>query len=170
MAASWAACGDVFLNEAFSVIHRRHASVHALSGLLPAFAGRELERERQRLLHFHQHEVRRGIVLGGAKLDQKLNAVSTMAGDVDVLCLGGMTAIAVACFLGQPIGQSSFTKSCMETVGRAWNALCVRQIRAASRWIGLFAMFPTSYVSSIRKPFANLIELSMLDRELYSTF
>ena len=128
LASCWATCGDLYINEAFSASHRHHASIHCLAGLLPAFSGRQLERERRQLLSFRRNDERRGIVLGGAKLNHKLKAVSQLDGELAVLCLGGMTAIAVTHFLGMPTGNAEFTTSCMGVVERAWKTLLARKI------------------------------------------
>lgn len=66
---------------------------------------------------------------GGAKLEHKLQAVSELDGKLEVLCLGGLTAIAVMHFLGMPTGNVEFTTSCMGIVERAWNTMLARNIR-----------------------------------------
>jgi phosphoglycerate kinase len=129
LAEDWAEFGDIYINEAFSASHRRHASIHCLSRLLPAFAGRQLERERRELLSQRDEGVARGMILGGAKLDQKLKAISELEGQLSVLCLGGMTSIAVMKFQGRPTGTTEFSSSRIETVEKAWNALLKREIR-----------------------------------------
>jgi phosphoglycerate kinase len=69
------------------------------------------------------------MILGGAKLDQKLKAVSELEGQLSVLCLGGLTSITVMKLLGRPTGTTEFSSSRMDTVERAFNALSKRQIR-----------------------------------------
>ncbi len=129
LAEAWAEFGDIYINEAFSASHRRHASIHCLSRLLPAFAGRQLEQERRELLSLRDEGVERGMILGGAKLDQKLKAVSELEGQLSVLCLGGLTSIAVMKLLGRPTGTTEFSSSRMDTVEKAYNAMLKREIR-----------------------------------------
>ncbi|MCS7468878.1 phosphoglycerate kinase [Stieleria sp. ICT_E10.1] len=129
LAEAWAEFGDIYINEAFSACHRRHASIHRLSRLLPAFAGRRLEQERRELLSQRDEKVARGIILGGAKLDQKLKAIAELNGPLSVLCLGGLTSIAVAKAQGKPTGTTEFSSSRMEIVEAACDALFEKGIQ-----------------------------------------
>lgn len=84
---------DVFVNEAFSVCHRSDASVVGLSKILPSFAGLALEKEVltwQKLMV----EPKRPFVMiiGGAKISDKVGAVQHLAKIADAVLVGGGTA------------------------------------------------------------------------------
>lgn len=85
-----ASFGDVFVNECFSVAHRKHASVATLPTLLPAAAGLELSREIAELEKIFKSPERPLVaIIGGAKLETKLPAITNMAKVADKVLVGG---------------------------------------------------------------------------------
>jgi phosphoglycerate kinase len=105
LAAFWAGLGDIFVNDAFGVAHRAHAST---SGLAQAMKGRGGEAVAgllmARELRYLQDALRdperpfTGI-LGGAKISGKIGVISALLGRVDRLLIGG--AMANTFFLAQ---------------------------------------------------------------------
>ncbi len=82
--------GEIYVNECFSVAHRNHASVSALPKLLPAYAGLELAREVEnlgRILKNPEHPL--VAIIGGAKIETKLPAISNLAKVADKVLVGG---------------------------------------------------------------------------------
>ncbi|PZO71664.1 MAG: phosphoglycerate kinase, partial [Pelagerythrobacter marensis] len=78
-----AAHGDFYVNDAFSAAHRAHASTEGLAHLLPAYAGRAMERELRALeaaLGTPQPPV--AAVVGGAKVSTKLDVLENLVGRV----------------------------------------------------------------------------------------
>jgi len=84
---------DIFVQDAFSVCHRKHASVVGIPKFLPSYAGLVLEKEIQSLnREFTQPVV---YIIGGAKVETKLPLIRLIAGKCDQLILGGLIANAV---------------------------------------------------------------------------
>lgn len=98
---------DVYVDDAFGAIHRAHASIVGLPRILPAAAGFLVEREVDRL-----REVERApdhpfaLVLGGAKVSDKLPLLEHLLPAADVVCLGGAIASAVLAAQGVDVGAS----------------------------------------------------------------
>jgi phosphoglycerate kinase len=81
---------DVFVNEAFSVSHRAHASVVGVTQFLPAFAGLRLAEEVERLTRIRDARERPfALILGGKKLNDKIPLVERFIGTADVFIFGG---------------------------------------------------------------------------------
>lgn len=99
--------GDIYVNEAFSVSHRAHASVHALARMLPACAGIRFVQEIKglsRLLGRIRHPFI--AVIGGAKLETKLFLLRKFLGTADTVLVAGESANAIARFKKINVGRS----------------------------------------------------------------
>lgn len=106
-AKALAANGDIFVNDAFSVSHRAHATSEGLAHLLPAFAGRSMEKELKALdaaLGNPQRPVL--AVVGGAKVSTKLDLLENLVSKVDMLVIGGGMANTFLAAQGKPVGKS----------------------------------------------------------------
>jgi len=106
-AARLARLGDLYVDDAFSVAHRAHASVEALAHLLPAYAGRAMQEELQALeqaLHAPQRPL--AAIVGGAKISTKLDLLGHLLAKVETLIIGGGMANTFLAALGKPIGKS----------------------------------------------------------------
>jgi phosphoglycerate kinase len=95
-----AALADFYINEAFSVSHRRHASIFALPKFLPHAFGLSFSKEIQVIDNFFQgsQSPKMGIV-GGAKLTTKVNLLKNLVKKLDKLALGGSIAGVFLSFL-----------------------------------------------------------------------
>ncbi len=83
--------GDVYINSAFGVSHRAHASVHAVAGVMPAFAGRLVEEEMRELgAEMMSPSL---LVSGGLKLKTKVPLLEGMKDKVDEVLVGGRVAL-----------------------------------------------------------------------------
>ena len=99
--------GDLYINEAFAHSHRAHASVSALSRILPAYAGLHLEREVRALESLLTHPRRPFVaVLGGAKLETKLPLIRRFLRDADAVLVGGALANTILALRGDIVGKS----------------------------------------------------------------
>src|SRR5271165_7040259 len=112
--AQLAALGDIFVNDAFSVSHRAHASVEGLGHRLPAYAGRDLAEEVEaldRVLETPAHPL--AAIVGGAKVSSKLDLLGNLIAKAN-------TFLAA---LGKPVGKSlcehELTASARDILGRA---------------------------------------------------
>lgn len=106
-AASIAANGDFFVNDAFSAAHRAHASTDGVAQILPAYAGRAMEKELKALdaaLGNPEHPV--AAVVGGAKVSSKLAVLEHLVGQVDHLIIGGGMANTFLAARGVDVGKS----------------------------------------------------------------
>jgi phosphoglycerate kinase len=105
--AALARLGDIWVNDAFSVSHRAHASTEGLGHLLPAFAGRAMEAELaafNRVLGAPQRPL--AAIVGGAKVSTKLALLSHLIPKVDVLIIGGGMANTFLAAQGKRVGKS----------------------------------------------------------------
>ncbi|MET3589245.1 phosphoglycerate kinase [Bartonella silvatica] len=109
--------GDLYVNDAFSVSHRAHASVEGITRLLPSYAGRSLQCELQALekgLGNPTHPVM--AIVGGAKVSSKLFVLNHLVEKVDYLVIGGGMANSFLAAKGVSVGKSLCEYTLMETI------------------------------------------------------
>jgi len=98
---------DVYVNDAFGVSHRRHASVVGPPAYLPSAAGLLLERELDALGALLGSPRRPFVaVVGGAKVADKLGVLKALLDRVDVLLVGGAMAFTFLAAQGHEVGNS----------------------------------------------------------------
>jgi phosphoglycerate kinase len=105
--AALAALGDIWVNDAFSVAHRAHASTEGLGHALPAYAGRAMEAELvalEKALEAPQRPV--AAIVGGAKVSTKLDLLVNLVAKVNVLIIGGGMANTFLAAQGRAVGLS----------------------------------------------------------------
>jgi phosphoglycerate kinase len=105
--AGLACLGDIWINDAFSAAHRAHASTEGLGHVLPAYAGRSMQRELEALeaaLERPEHPVL--AIVGGAKISTKLDLLANLIAKVDMLCIGGAMANTFLAAQGKAVGRS----------------------------------------------------------------
>jgi phosphoglycerate kinase len=106
-AAALARLGDIWVNDAFSVSHRAHASTEGLGHILPAYAGPDMEAELaafSRVLDAPQRPL--AAIVGGAKVSTKLALLGNLIPKVDVLIIGGGMANTFLAAQGKDVGKS----------------------------------------------------------------
>jgi phosphoglycerate kinase len=106
-ASQLAQLGDIYVDDAFSVAHRAHASVEAIAHLLPAFAGRAMQEELEALekaLHSPDRPV--AAIVGGAKISTKLDLLGNLITKVETLIIAGGMANTFLAAQGKPVGKS----------------------------------------------------------------
>ncbi len=114
--ASLAKLGDLFVNDAFSVSHRAHASTEGLSHVLPAFAGRTLQAELEAFEKVLDKPGRPLVaIVGGAKISTKLDLLSNLLAKVDVLIIGGAMANTFLLALNKSVGRSLVERDLLDT-------------------------------------------------------
>jgi phosphoglycerate kinase len=106
-AADLAQLADFYVGDGFGAVHRKHASVFDLPKLLPHAAGTLVAAEVQVLKKLTQNPERPyGVVLGGAKVSDKLGVIENLLGKVDVLAIGGGMVFTFLKAQGKEIGTS----------------------------------------------------------------
>jgi len=106
-AEALAELGDVFVNDAFSVSHRAHASTEALARRLPAAAGESMAAELEALERALEAPERPVLaVVGGAKVSTKIDLLGNLLAKVDHLAIGGGMANTFLHAQGVAIGAS----------------------------------------------------------------
>ena len=102
-----AALGDVYINDAFSAAHRAHASTVAIATLLPALAGRNMQKELEALeAALGNPERPVAAIVGGAKVSTKLAVLEHLVERVDLLIIGGGMANTFLYAMGKDIAKS----------------------------------------------------------------
>jgi phosphoglycerate kinase len=102
-----AANADLYVNDAFSAAHRAHASTEGVARLLPSCAGMLLERELHVLGTLLAAPERPFVVLlGGAKVSDKIEVIRNLLQVADTLLIGGAMAFTFAKAAGGRIGDS----------------------------------------------------------------
>ncbi len=106
-AAQLARLGDVYVNDAFGSAHRAHASTEGVARHLPAYAGLLMERELDALggllTGAHRPFI---VVLGGAKISDKIAVIENLMKKVDGFCIGGGMANTFLLAQGYAVGRS----------------------------------------------------------------
>ncbi|GAA0277918.1 phosphoglycerate kinase [Alteraurantiacibacter aestuarii] len=102
-----AANADFYVNDAFSAAHRAHASTEALAHLLPAYAGRSMQKELEALdAALGKPQTPVAAVVGGAKVSTKLAVLEHLVGKVQHLIIGGGMANTFLAARGVDVGKS----------------------------------------------------------------
>ncbi len=118
-----ASLGDVFVMDAFACAHRAHASIVGIPKYIPSCMGLLVERELAAIDKFVMHPERPfTIIMGGAKIEDKLALIETMIPKCEHLLLGGGLANSFLKALHFPVGASLSTKN-PETIEKLRNIL-----------------------------------------------
>ena len=108
---------DVYVGDGFGAVHRKHASVFDLPQLLPHAAGKIVAAEVEVLKKLTQNPERPyGVVLGGAKVSDKLGVIENLLGKVDVLAIGGGMVFTFLKAQGKEIGTSLVEAEMLDVV------------------------------------------------------
>ena len=106
-ATQLAQLGEIYVGDGFGAVHRKHASVYELPNLLPNVAGRLIEAEVAVLKKLTVDPVRPyAVVLGGAKVADKIGVISNLLEKVDLLAIGGGMVFTFISALRHEIGKS----------------------------------------------------------------
>lgn len=101
-----ASLADIYVNDAFSVSHRKHASVCAITEFIPSFYGLHFENEVNHLSSAFNPDHPFFFILGGAKFDTKLPLVDKFFSVADKVFIGGALANDFFRAQGKDIGMS----------------------------------------------------------------
>ena len=107
---------DFFVNDAFSVAHRSHASVTGLTNYVPSFSGRSLEKEVITVSKFLSSKNKKKLaIIGGAKISTKINLINNLVKNVNAIVIGGAMANTFLLAQGKKIGKSLSEKTMIKT-------------------------------------------------------
>ncbi|MFB6089192.1 MAG: phosphoglycerate kinase [Candidatus Aenigmatarchaeota archaeon] len=103
-----ASLGDVFINDAFAMAHRKDASVFNIAKYIQGGIGLNFEREIRKIREITEDPQRPfTVILGGAKSD-KIDSIDNLMGKADNILLGGVLANTFLKKMGYEIGQSAY--------------------------------------------------------------
>lgn len=115
LAAKYADFGDVFVSNGFGVVHRKEASVYDIARLLPSAAGSLVETEVKVLDGLIEDPKRPFVVvLGGAKVADKLAVIDNLLKVADTLIIGGGMAFTFLKAQGHEVGKSLVDENSLE--------------------------------------------------------
>jgi phosphoglycerate kinase len=130
--------GDVYVNDAFSVSHRAHASVVGLPGVMPHAIGLSMQAELDALDSAIGNPRRPVLaIVGGAKVSTKLALIGNLIDRVDALAIGGAMANTFLAAQGHPVGRSLHEPDMLDTA---------RQIMTDSQTSACDLILPTDAV------------------------
>ncbi|MFW0169221.1 phosphoglycerate kinase [Rothia sp. CCM 9417] len=108
-----------YVNDAFGAVHRKHASVYDIAKVLPAYLGDLVKTEVDVLQKVIKNPDRPFVVvMGGAKVSDKLAVIDNLIGKADALLIGGGMGYTFAKALGYEVGQSLLEEDQIENCKR----------------------------------------------------
>ena len=117
LADELAALADAYVSDGFGVVHRKQASVYDVAKRLPHAVGYLVLKEVDSLRKATENPERPYVVvLGGAKVSDKLGVISNLLTKADRLVIGGGMAFTFAAAQGHPVGKSLLEADQIDTV------------------------------------------------------
>ena len=145
LANKLASYADCYVGDGFGAVHRKHASVYETARALPHAAGSLIAAEVDVLRRLTESPVRPyGVVLGGAKVSDKVGVITNLIEKVDLLAIGGGMVFTFLAAQGKQIGTSLFEAESIDLVNKIF-------ARAQER--GVKILLPTDVV--VAPAFAN---------------
>ena len=129
---------DVYVGDGFGAVHRKHASVFDLPALLPNAPGFLIQAEVEVLTKLTKSPERPyGVILGGAKVSDKIGVISNLLSKVDVMAIGGGMVFTFLAANGNEIGSSLVETELIPTV---------KELIATAAGKGVTLVLPTDIV------------------------
>jgi len=111
--------GDIFINEAFPVCHREHASIVGIPNYLPSVVGFSLEKEIKELNKILFHPQKPFIaIIGGAKISTKIKVINKFLHIADRVLIGGALANTIFAKQGFDMADSTINKESFSDVDK----------------------------------------------------
>jgi phosphoglycerate kinase len=108
---------DLFVQDAFGSVHRAHASTVGVADRVKSVAGPLLDHELKAFRHFTEDpEQPYTLVLGGAKISDKLGVITNLISMVDQLLIGGGMCFTLLAARGEPVGSSMVEEDMVDVV------------------------------------------------------
>lgn len=120
LAESLASLADLYVNDAFGAAHRAHASTEGVAHYIPGYAGLLLEKEVTELSAVVESPERPlVVVLGGAKVSDKVGVIDRFLEVADQILIGGAMAFSFFRAEGKPVGDSLYDDESVEAAKKA---------------------------------------------------
>ena len=110
----WASLGEVFVNDAFGTLHRAHASNVGIASNLPSCIGFLIEKELNVLKELDKPEKPFVVMLGGAKVKDKIGVIKRLVTKADYILIGGGMSYTFLKAEGYNIGTSLLDKDSID--------------------------------------------------------
>ena len=109
--------GDLYVNDAFSCSHRKHASVSNITKFIPSYAGLQLETEINALKKITS-EIKKPIscIVGGSKISTKIGLIKNLIPKFNNIIIAGGMANNILSYKGNPIGKSVREENCEKII------------------------------------------------------
>ena len=144
LATKLASYGKVYVGDGFGAVHRKHASVYELANLLPHAAGDLVAAEVAVLEKLTKDPIRPyGVILGGAKVSDKIGVISNFLDKVNVIAIGGGMVFTFLAAQGKEVGKSLVEVDLISTV---------KELMLRADALGVKFLLPTDIV--VAKEFA----------------
>ena len=144
LATKLASYGKVYVGDGFGAVHRKHASVYELANLLPHAAGDLVAAEVAVLEKLTKDPIRPyGVILGGAKVSDKIGVISNFLDKVNVIAIGGGMVFTFLAAQGKEVGKSLVEIDLIPTV---------KELMIRADTLGVKFLLPTDIV--VAKEFA----------------
>jgi len=118
LGAYWASLGDIFINDAFGTIHRAHASNCGIAKHLPSAFGFLVENELSHLEELNNPQRPYIVILGGAKVEDKIGVIENLVTKADKILIGGGMSYTFLSSCGINVGKSLIDESNLEFTRR----------------------------------------------------
>ena len=144
LAKKLASYGKVYVGDGFGAVHRKHASVYELARLLPHAAGDLVAGEVAVLEKLTKDPIRPyGVILGGAKVSDKIGVISNFLDKVNLIAIGGGMVFTFLAAQGKEVGNSLVEIDLIPTV---------KELMTRADTLGVKFLLPTDIV--VAKEFA----------------
>ena len=104
----WASLGDVFINDAFGTIHRKHASNYGIAYYLPSAIGFLIMHELENLNRLDNPKRPFVVIMGGSKVSDKIGIIKSLINQADYILIGGAMAFTFLKAKGYHVGKSLY--------------------------------------------------------------
>lgn len=142
LSARYARLGEAFVLDAFGSAHRAHASVVGVARLLPSYAGFLMEKEVRALSRLLESPERPyAVVIGGAKVSDKIGVLEALLPRIDRLLIGGAMAFTFLKAQGGEVGKSLVEEDRLELA---------RSLLARAEELGVEVHLPRDVVAAER--------------------
>ena len=111
-----ASFSDIYINEAFSVSHRDHASIVGVTRYVPSYAGPLFRREVERLAHALHPQKPFLVIIGGAKFETKFALLKKFVPRADAVFVGGVLANTFLAAHDLEVGKSLYEKKALPDI------------------------------------------------------